>query len=239
MSCGVPMRPSGGVVRHGGALLLGVPARLQRRQRHAGADRVGADTLAGKLHGQRLGERADAGLRGLVGVLRLRIAAIPLDGREVHHGAAAAAGAHLGHDSARRVHEGFQIDVEDLVPDIEVHLQRRLVAAEPQHAGDIGEMVDAATLAAGRADRVFDEGGVGQVALREGEPVAVGAKGCRARLDVDGGDGGAGIEQRQRDRFAHATAGPGDDRMPAGEIIDDHSLPLFVPILAPGVIVRQ
>ena len=148
----------------------------------------------------------------------------------MHHGAAAPAGAHMRNDRACRVHEGFQIDVEDLVPDVEIHFEGRLVAAEPQHAGDIGEIVDAAALAAGSVDGLFDKGSVGEVALGEGEPVVIGGKRGRTRLHVDGGDGGAGIEQRQRDRFAHAAAGAGDDRVPAGEIISDHLKPLRAPL---------
>ena len=100
----------------------------------------------------------------------------------------------MRHDRARGVHEGFQIDPEHLVPDVEIHLESGLVTAEPEHAGDIGQIVDAAAFAARRANRLFNELGVGEIALGEGEPVVIGGEGRWARLDVDGGDGGAGIE---------------------------------------------
>ena len=82
----------------------------------------------------------------------------------MHHGATAGL-AHMWHDGTGGVDHGFEIDGEDLVPDAHVHIEQRGVAAEPQHAGDIGEIIEPPEALGSSIDGAADEAFVGEVAL--------------------------------------------------------------------------
>ena len=124
----------------------------------------------------------------------------------MHHRAAARR-AHRRHRVAHRVDHRFEVDRHDPVPQVEIDVEQRLVAAEPQHAGCVDQVIEPAVRLQRLSHRLCDERLVGQVAgedQRAVEPV-------RGRIDVDGRDQGATGQQVARDIAAHAARRAGDE----------------------------
>ena len=137
------------------------------------------------------------------------------------HGAAAGL-AHMRHRRPRRMHHGFEIDGEHLVPDAQIHVEQGGIAAEPQDAGDIGETVDPAEAFRGIVDGAPHEALVGEVALGRQRPLAIMLQIGRDRLDVDHRDGAAGLENAFGDRMSHATGRTRHHGGAAGEVEAHH-----------------
>ena len=92
----------------------------------------------------------------------------------MHHCPVAAPAAHVRDGSARRVHHGFQIDVKDLVPNAHVHLERRGISVEPQHPGDVGEVIKPPIPSRPLIDGAGHERAISQIALMVPDRVAEG-----------------------------------------------------------------
>ena len=99
---------------------------------------------------------------------------------------------------------------------VEIDIHQRLVAVEPQHAGGVDDVVEAAGLVKGVGDGLVDEGLLGDVADQV-ERAINRQIGRPLPLDVDHGDAGAAGDEITGDVQAHAAAGAGDDRGLVGE----------------------
>jgi hypothetical protein len=146
----------------------------------------------------------------------------------MHHRAAAPGLAHQRHAGAGGQHEGFQVDGKDLIPELQIHLERGSVAPEPKHPRDIGQIVDRPEAATSLGDARGDKAFVGQIALLVVQPRAMARKARGLGFEVKRGDACPRSQQCGGNRLAHAPARAGDDTMAPCEIVADHSgLPLL------------
>lgn len=147
------------------------------------------DVEGGELHAQRVGERLDGVLRGVVPAAE-RGGEAPAHGGDVDDGAAAAL-AHARGDEAGEGGEAEDVDVELAAGLLERHVLDGAVGAV---AGVVDEDVDAAGLGQDRLDGGADgvligevEGERAQTVLREGGE-AVGAPGGAVQDGVPAGE---------------------------------------------------
>ncbi|MNN83863.1 hypothetical protein D3C81_2009550 [compost metagenome] len=72
------------------------------------------------------------------------------------------------------MHQGFQIDVHDLIPDIQIDIKQRHILTEPQYTCDVGQVINAAESMISIFNCFVDEAWVGQVAFCKQDLVKAG-----------------------------------------------------------------
>ncbi|MNP53368.1 hypothetical protein D3C76_1478410 [compost metagenome] len=101
----------------------------------------------------------------------------------MHHRAAARF-PHVGNRSTNGVNQGLKVDLHDLIPNVKVDIEERYVFTEPEHTGNVGQVVDAAELIECSAYRFVYEVHISQVALSIDKLIAC-LQFCRLFLYVD------------------------------------------------------
>ncbi len=213
----------------------------ERRVHRARAEHVDADVRAvvdGRLPDQGQ-QRALGGAVG--GVVRE-----PLQRRDrpADDHRAPAARLHDRQARAKQVEHRVEVDRECLPPGVERHAGD---GAEPEHAGEADDRVEAAELAAAPLHQPVAGLGKADIAGHEHDPAAVasdlrleGASACLVAAARH--DGGALAREEQGRRAAHAAGGPGDDRRPPVHPLHggDQSTPRRPPRLEnPGALTQE
>ena len=131
----------------------------QRRVDEARHDAVGADALAGILHGERHRRLVHGRLGGVIGEVRIAGPADRGQRRDVDDGAAALP-QHVRNDGLRRAVDRAEIQFHR---GLELLLGQLDRAAHMGHAHIVVQDVDAAETRDGLRNRRFDGGGIGDV----------------------------------------------------------------------------
>ena len=106
---------------------------------------------------------------------------------------------------------GLQIDIEHLVPQLEIDLDHGNIAAQPEDARRVDQIIQSSGGLEHLLNRPPDEFVVGDVALEIKRPPGVAFQALGPVLQVDAGNSGALGQQVTGDIQAHSAAGAGYD----------------------------